>query len=409
MELLGGHHPLEYLAVSFLLLPCVVESLLSSYPYNYNYKPQLSYASCTRADDESSTRDHNGDDGEVVNRLVIFGLGNIGSSVATTTTSQSCILGRDSTPFFEHVCGTTRSSLKNIPGVQAIRFEDYQELAENLRKCTHVLVTIPPVKKPADFDCKFGDVAIGGRRRRLKYCCDPILNHPKVSINELVPSKAWIGYISSTSVYGNHDGEWVTEESEVRCESGTKGELYFKAENEWRDAAREFGWRLHVFRASGLYGNTRSALHTLRNGNFDESAYRSGSEDISFTSRIHEEDATRAIIAAMKCNQPLAGDSCLWNLADNYPASRSEVMMFGKSLLEEANLLPRESLESKAILTQSRSIQSERARRRSIDKKRVQNQKMTSLLQADGLMYPTYQEGLLSILGMNRQEWSNRL
>ena len=388
--------------MSFLLLPCVVQSLLPTHPYNYNCKPQLSYDSSKRC-----TRIDNGDDAKVVNRLVIFGLGNIGSSVATTTTSQSSILGSDSTPFFEHVCGTTRSSSKDTPDVQAIRFEDYQELAENLKKCTHILVTIPPVKSSADFDCNLGDIVIGGRRRRWTYFCDPILNHPKFSLNELVPSNTWIGYISSTSVYGNHDGEWVTEVSEVRCESGTKGELYFKAENEWRYAAREFGWRLHVFRASGLYGNTRSALHTVRNGDFDESAYRSGSEDV-FTSRIHEEDATRAIIAAMKCNQPLAGDSCLWNLADDHPASRSEVMMFGKSLLEEANLLPHKSLESKAILMRSQRNQSERARRRSIDKKRVQNQKMKSLLLADGLMYPTYQEGLLSILDINRQEWSNR-
>ncbi|KAL7443287.1 hypothetical protein ACHAXH_007086 [Discostella pseudostelligera] len=314
-----------------------------------------------------------------------------------------------SAPFFEHICGTTRSSSKNLPGMQSIPFDDYQTLAENLRRCTHILVTIPPVEPPAALDPNLDDTIIGGRPRRWKYFCDPVLNHPKFSLNELVPTNTWIGYISSTSVYGNHDGEWVTEDSEVKCEPGTKGELYYRAENEWRDAAREFGLRLHVFRASGLYGNTRSALHTVRNGKFDESVHPSGSNGASFTSRIHEEDVTRAVISAMQYNEPLAGDSCLWNLADDCPASRAEVMLFAKALLNEANLFPQKSSVVNSTLTKSQSHQTERERRRSTDKKLVQNQRMKSLLLPDGhLKHPTYRKGLNSILGINRKEWTSK-
>lgn len=395
MPIIYHQHSIWYIAVANLLLSSVVQSLSSFKPSNI-IVPHNDDSRPKECDDHDAYT-------KVANRLVIFGLGNIGSLVATATTSQSS----ETVPFFKHVCGTSRSNLKDIPGVHVIHFEDYQELAKNLQTCTHILVTIPPVKPSStDLDCNVDDIiVIGGRRRRWNYFCDPVLNHPKFSLNELVPSNAWLGYISSTSVYGNHDGEWVTEESEVKFEPGSKGELYFTAENEWRDAAREFGWRLHVFRAAGLYGNTRSALHTLRKGNFDD---ESGSKQVSFTSRIHEEDVTRAIVAAMQYNQPLAGESCLWNLADDCPAPRAEVMMFGKELLEESNLLPPTSLASKATVTNSQQIATERARRRSTDKKRVLNQRMKNLLLPDGqLTHPTYREGLSSILGFNRKKWSS--
>lgn len=386
------------LIVFILLLPCLVQSFLSSCPADkHKFVPRAA-----SLEDEY-------DDSKIGYRLVIFGLGNIGSLVATTASFQKDRSVGQSAPFFEHICGTTRSSSKNLHGVQSIPFDDYQTLAENLRRCTHILVTIPPVKPPTDLDPNVDDTIIGGRPRRWKYFCDPVLNHPKFSLNELVPANTWIGYISSTSVYGNHDGAWVTEESKVNSLCGTKGELYFRAENEWRGAAREFGWRLHVFRASGLYGNTRSALHTVRNGKFDESEHKSESNEASFTSRIHEEDVTRAVISAMQYNEPLAGNSCIWNLADDYPASRAEVMLFGKALLKEANLLPQKSSVFNSMLTKSQSNQTERVRRRSTDKKRVQNQRMKSLLLSDGqLIYPTYREGLNSILGFNRKEWTSK-
>ena len=399
MKVLGGRHPLCSSLVAAFVLPCVVQAWSSSYYYQRETSIR-----CIDSKEESPAKVHD-DDAKFANRLVIFGLGNIGSLFATTTTtSKGSVLGGESAPVFEHVCGTTRNISKNIPGAQAIHFEDYQELAENLRRCTHVLVTIPPVSPSVDLDCNNDGFVVGGRRRRWKYFCDPVLNHPMFSLNELVPSNTWIGYISSTSVYGNHDGEWVTEESEVKCEPGTKGELIFRAENEWRDAARECGWRLHVFRSSGLYGNTRSALHTVRNGNCDKLEQPSGSKELSFTSRIHEEDVTRAIISAMQYKQPLAGDSCLWNLADDCPASRAEVMSFGKTLLEEA-----QCLGSSTIRTISQQIQTERTRRRSTDRKRVQNQKMKSLLLPDGeLIYPTYREGLRSVLDFNSKAWTSK-
>ena len=225
-------------------------------------------------------------------------------------------------------------------------------------------------------------------------------------MRDLVQPNTWIGYISTTAVYGNHDGEWVTEESEVKCEPGSNGELYYRAEEEWRNVAHDCNLRLHIFRASGLYGNTRSAIHTIRKGHHSTSVPNSRAK--SPTSRIHEEDASRAIISAMMYNEPVSGASCLWNLADDETADRDEVMAFSKKLLENANIvLPRMSDEySTSALNAVTPQRSGRVSRRLTDRKRVRNQKMKNLLLPDGkLLYPTYREGLQSILDFNRADW----
>lgn len=341
------------------------------------------------------------------NRLMVFGLGNVGSLVAQRSTSFEYIDDNNShARFFDDVYGTTRSG-KDIAGVQAVDFDSQDQLKEILPSCTHILVTIPPVELPSDVDNDVNATLVGAEN-----FCDPVLNHPNFSIKELLPSNAWVGYISSTSVYGNHDGEWVTEDSEVKCSPGTKGELYFRAENEWRNASKECGWRMHVFRSAGLYGDNRSAIHTIRKKGViapgpkrDGASKQKTSKKMFPTSRIHEEDVSRAVLSAMKYGEPIAGNDCLWNLADDEPAPRGEVMAFGKQLLEDTNLLPTE-LEKKS--PSKIQPQSERERRRGTDRKRVGNQRLKELLLSDGkLLYPTYREGLQSVLNLNRKEWSS--
>ena len=334
------------------------------------------------------------------NTLLVFGLGNVGALVAERGTSLQI---NDDDLFFKHVYGTTRSSGKEINGVQSIHFDAYQELEKIIPSCTHILVTIPPVDS-----VHANATLVGGRPRQWKYFCDPVLNHPNFSLQDLLPVNTWVGYVSSTSVYGNHDGEWVTEESEVKCKPGTKAELYLRAEDEWRHAAQECDWRLHVFRCSGLYSNNRSAIHTIRKKgivDIGDASVRAGYP----TSRIHEEDVSRAILSAMIVHnkQPACGESCLWNLADDNPSPRSEVMAFGIKLLEEANLLPEKKNLESTVPNMIKSKQSERESRRSTDRKRIDNQRMKDLLLPDGkLTYPSYREGLQSILDHKKEEWA---
>jgi len=340
------------------------------------------------------------------NRLLVFGLGNIGTLLAQRSTS---IDQDDRIPFFDSVFGTTRGGAKDIDGIRAINFESYQELEDIIPSCSHILITIPPVDHSSGLE-KNDNSTFGGGRPKF---CDPVLNQPNLSIQNLIPANTWIGYVSSTSVYGNHDGEWVDEDSEVKCKPGTKGELYYRAENEWRKAAQTYGWKLHVFRSSGLYGDGRSAIHTIRKRGagldpVDKVATPDqGKSKRSFpTSRIHEEDVSRAILSAMVCEGLESCGNCLWNLADDDPAPRTEVMVFGAQLLVESNLLPPRKVDSNQS---SRNFQqSERARRRLTDRKRVGNHRLKDLLLPDGkLIYPTYREGLQSVLSFNRKEWAS--
>jgi len=330
------------------------------------------------------------------NRLMIFGLGNVGKLVA----QKSCSLRFQGAPFFDHVYGTIRNTM-NITGVQVIDFGSYKELKEILPSCTHILVTIPPTDPSFDSDT---NTTFARGTAREKYFCDTVLNHSGSCLQDLIPANTWVGYISSTSVYGNHNGKWVTEESEAKCSPGTKGELYYRAESEWRNESKECGWTLHVFRASGLYSNQRSALHTIRKKVLVEKSDEALSKVGFPTSRVHEEDVCRAILSAMMCNGTTAGEACLWNLADDNPAPRSEVMAFGTKLLEEANLLPR---KISGVKPQKKVQQTERESRRKTDRKRVDNHKIKELLLPDGkLLYPTYHGGLKSVLGANKEEWS---
>ena len=304
----------------------------------------------------------------------------------------------DSTePYFECVFGTTRGD-KSIDEIQVVKFPS-DELSTILPTCTHILITVPPIDiQSTPNNCK--DVMIGGRPRKWTYFCDPVLNHPILSLPELVQSNTWVGYVSTTSVYGNHYGEWVTEESELRCLQGSKGELYHRTELEWRNVSKSCGWRLHIFRCAGLYGDNRSSLHTLmKHGGRDRVAAAVASKAEFPTSRIHEDDVARAILHAMNHNSA-AGQCCTWNLADDDPAPRSEVMKYASKLLDDAGIKP---------VRMNSEIQrpSQRDTRRRSESKRVSNQLFKGkVLPDEKLMYPTYKDGLQSILDNNKANWS---
>ncbi|EJK73085.1 hypothetical protein THAOC_05311 [Thalassiosira oceanica] len=300
--------------------------------------------------------------------LLVFGLGNIGLLVAMRAHDEG---------LFDKVYGTSRTSTsnENVQGVQTIDYSDSDCLREILPTCSHVLVTIPPSKSS------------------MPGACDTVLSNPSLGDFPL-PSSSWVGFVSSSSVYGNHNGHWVHEDSAIKCSAGSKGELYFRAENEWREASAVRGWRLNVFRSAGLYGDNRSIIHTIMQRGFVSSS--SGSKDGDFpTSRIHECDVARAILSSM-----LQGTEGDWNLADDFPAPRAEVMAFGASLLAHAGLCPKEAAKD------SSDQKSERFRRRKTDRKRVLNIKMKeSLLPDQVLLYPTYKDGLQSVIDANILKW----
>jgi nucleoside-diphosphate-sugar epimerase len=176
---------------------------------------------------------------------------------------------------------------------------------QSLREATHVLVTVPPPRSPPHLD--------------------PVLLHhaPDLATGS---DLQWAGYLSSTSVYGDKGGGWVDEDDLTEPVSAV-GVARAVAERQWLDLHRDKGVPVHMFRLAGIYGPGRSALHTLvrRNG----SLLAAGADDDSFISRVHVSDIVRVLWLSML--RP--GPSRIFNVADDVPASRQEVMMHAAELL----------------------------------------------------------------------------
>ena len=137
--------------------------------------------------------------------------------------------------------------------------------------------------------------------------------------NDIVSSRSlrWIGYLSSTSVYGNHDGKAVTEQSERRATSD-RGIARIIAEDSWTNLQQRCHIPISILRLSGIYGNGRSSFDKLRN----RTASRIDKPNHLF-SRIHVDDIAGFITH-------LANNNCgdIYNVCDLQPASGREVIEY---------------------------------------------------------------------------------
>lgn len=223
-----------------------------------------------------------------------------------------------------------------------IAFDDDDKVRAILASSTHVLNSVPP------------DRDGGG---------DPVL---ETYGDALTPD--WLGYLSSTGVYGDADGAWVDEGSPT----GT-GRRTTRATC---DAAwLERGAR--VFRLPGIYGPGRSALYRVRDG----SAHRIDRPGQVF-SRIHVDDIVSGVIAGLQ------GPSGAYNLSDDLPASHNAVT-------EEACRLL--GLKPPPLQTMDEAGLSDMARGFYAENRRVANGKAKRVLGWQP-RFPTYKEGLRSLL-----------
>lgn len=137
----------------------------------------------------------------------------------------------------------------------------------------------------------------------------------------------WVGYISSTSVYGDHGSEWVDEDSELLAAHG-KGLSRILAEGSWIALGYEYGIPVHIFRCGGIYGPRRSALDALqKEGRPSASQERRAKQ--KFTARCHVGDICKILEAST--NRPRAG--AVYNVVDDEPAGRGQVMEYAASLV----------------------------------------------------------------------------
>ena len=188
----------------------------------------------------------------------------------------------------------------------------------------------------------------------------------------------WIGYLSSNSIYGDHGGQWVDEETPPNPQT-TRAKRRAKAEAGWTEFAEAHHLPLTIFRLPGIYGPGRSAFDSIRAGK----ARRTFKEG-HVVNRAHVED----IVAALAASLSSGAEHRIYNIVDDEPAPSHAVTDYACELLGVASP-PLLSIDDADISDLVRSYYSEC--------KRVSNQRMKDALQVT-LKYPTYREGLKAIL-----------
>ncbi len=281
-------------------------------------------------------------------RLFIFGLGFSGLEIAKLARVQGWT-----------VAGTCTSEEKarrlREAGIEAHRFDDTTSLSSDAFGApTHVLCTIAPGET--------GDPA-------LRICRD------------LLCRVRWLGYLSTTGVYGDHEGGWVDEMTPA-LPTQPRSRQRLAAEQGWRALATETGTSLHILRLPGIYGPGRSTLDRVRAG----TAQHIDKPGQVF-SRIHVEDLAAS---ALKATAREDGKVEIWNVADDLPAPNADVIAYACELLGRPvpPAVPWDEAAPK-MSAMARSFYSEN--------RRVKNEKLKRELGV-ALRYPTYREGLAAIL-----------
>ena len=254
-------------------------------------------------------------------RLFIFGLGNAGKRIATRLRERGWQV--DAT-----------GSDGNIA------FDDDAAVRATLAGASHVLSSIPPAESADPVLANYGD-ALDGK---------------------------WLGYLSSTGVYGDRGGAWVDEATPLR---GARRQARLTADLAW--LARE----ARVFRLAGIYGPGRSPIDRVRGGK----AHRIDLPGQVF-SRIHVDDIESAAVAGFDA-PPGA-----YNICDDEPAEQ-------RAVTEEAARLA--GVEPPPLQTIEEAGLSEMARSFYAQNRRVSNRKAKRELGWEPL-YPTYREGLRSLV-----------
>jgi nucleoside-diphosphate-sugar epimerase len=240
-------------------------------------------------------------------------------------------------------------------GVQPIALDDASGLAGALGEAQAILVTAPPGPQ--------GCPAL------------PALVRPMA---RAAAFPDWIGYLSTTGVYGDRRGGWVTEESRLSAQS-PEGARRVAAERDWLEVGRGMGLTVTVFRLPGIYGPARSALDRLRAGQ-DRRIAAPG----QVFSRIHVDDLVSGLCASLA--RPRAGG--IYNLCDDRPAPNSDVIAYAAGLLGLP--VPPEVPLAEANLSPA-------AVRFYAESKRVSNARAKAEL-GWRPAYPSYREGLRAIL-----------
>ena len=274
-------------------------------------------------------------------RLFIFGLGFSGLEIARQAQADGWAVGGS-------VTTAEKAVQLRAEGIAATVLPP-----TDAGTVTHVLATVPPT-------------AAG----------DPVLEYAST----LRPR--WLGYLSTTGVYGDRGGGWV-DETTSPAPGLPRSRYRLQAEGAWQALGAKLGVPVHIFRLPAIYGPGRSAFDQVREGR----AQRIDKPGQVF-SRIHVEDLARTVVASMKRPAPLPG--AIYNVCDDDPAPQADVIALACELMGRPAppLVPYDEA-AKHMSDMARSFYAEN--------RRVRNDRIKGELGIT-LRYPSYREGLRSIL-----------
>lgn len=204
---------------------------------------------------------------------------------------------------------------------------------------------------------------------------DPVLARLRAQITARAGQFRWVGYLSTTGVYGDHGGNWI-DESTALTPTTTRGQLRVTAETDWASIP---GLPLHIFRLAGIYGPGRGPFAKVQAG----TARRIIKPGQVF-SRIHVDDIAQTLAASI--NRPNPG--AVYNLCDDDPAPPQDVIAEAARLLGLPIPLE-EPFETAQMSAMARSFYAE--------SKKVRNDRIKTEL-GIRLLYPDYRSGLRNIL-----------
>jgi len=288
------------------------------------------------------------------NILLIFGFGYTAKFMCQKFSKKN----------WEVFCTTRfKEKAKEIKSLNAtpIFFDDEEKIESVLSKNSYILSTAPPENSK-----------------------DPVVENYGHLLKKNSERVKWAGYLSTTSVYGDKKGEWVTEDTELEPNL-ERSISRVAAENSWIKLGENLLIKTVIFRLAGIYGPGRSLVDRLMK---DEDVYIVDKPAHLFN-RIHVDDIVGAIEMAISSKS----EAKIFNLSDDLPAKQLDVAKFAASLLKRKS--PQTvSLESDLVSEMARSFYKE--------EKKVSNTRLKDEL-GYKLEFPSFKEGLFSIHKNSRE------
>lgn len=244
------------------------------------------------------------------------------------------------------IIGTTRDPKKmhimQAKNLKIVMSSDAQ-LEAHISAASHLLISAAP-----------GDIG------------DPLLKTGLIDGQEF----DWVGYLSTTAVYGDHGGRWVDETTPPNP-STDRGQRRLQAEQSWLAS----GLPVHIFRLAGIYGPGRGPFAKLQNG-----TARRIVKDGQVFSRTHVDDIAQVLAASIAA----PNHGTIYNICDDDPASPQDVIAYAAALLD-LPIPPAEPFETAHMSPMAKGFYTEN--------KRIRNDRIKNDLGV-ALKYPTYREGL---------------